>query len=251
MTAGSRGNHRVAGTVCYIMRDVTDATFADDVVERSKTVPVVVDLWAEWCGPCKSLGPILEQVIAATKGQVELAKVDVDANPQTAQAFQVQGIPAVYALKDGKVVDGFVGAQGEPEVRAFVDKLLPDEQDQLIAQLLEAGDEDSLHEILQAYPDHPQAVPLLAEILADRGASDEALELLKRVPETSETRRIAARARTGKPAADDIIAKLDELLTRVRGDEDVRQQYVDLLEVLGPDHPRTGEYRRRLSSALY
>ena len=91
--------------------DVTDATFPAEVVERSKQVPVVVDLWAEWCGPCKTLGPILEKVIDETDGKVVLAKVDVDANRQTADAFQVQGIPAVYALKDGKVVDGFVGAQ--------------------------------------------------------------------------------------------------------------------------------------------
>ena len=95
--------------------DVTDATFPTEVVERSKQVPVVVDLWAEWCGPCKTLGPILEKVIDETGGKVVLAKVDVDANPQIAAAFQVQGIPAVYALKDGKVVDGFVGAQPEAE----------------------------------------------------------------------------------------------------------------------------------------
>ena len=83
--------------------DVTDATFPVDVVERSKQVPVVVDLWAEWCGPCRTLGPILEKVIDETEGRVVLAKVDVDSNPQASQAFQVQGIPAVYALKDGKV----------------------------------------------------------------------------------------------------------------------------------------------------
>ncbi len=97
--------------------DVTDATFQTEVLERSATTPVVVDLWAEWCGPCKTLGPILEKVVDATEGQVVLAKVDVDANPQTAQAFKVQSIPAVYAVSEGKVVDGFVGAQGEAEVR--------------------------------------------------------------------------------------------------------------------------------------
>ena len=107
------------------MADVTDATFEAQVVERSKTVPVVVDLWAEWCGPCKQLGPILEKVIAATNGQVELAKVDVDANPAVSQAFKVQSIPAVYAMKDGQIVDGFMGAQGEAQVQEFVDKLVP------------------------------------------------------------------------------------------------------------------------------
>ena len=100
-----------SGTVrLAVVSDVTDATFATAVIERSKSVPVVVDLWAEWCGPCKTLGPILEKVIAETNGAVELAKVDVDANPRVAQAFAVQSIPAVFALRDGKIVDHFVGA---------------------------------------------------------------------------------------------------------------------------------------------
>src|SRR5688500_11175937 len=99
------------------MSDVTDATFERDVVQRSSEVPVVVDLWAEWCGPCKTLGPILEKVIGDTGGKVELAKVDVDANPQVSAAFQVQSIPAVYAMKDGKVVDGFVGEIGRASCR--------------------------------------------------------------------------------------------------------------------------------------
>src|SRR3954466_11294787 len=105
--------------------DVTDATFPTEVVERSRTVPVVVDLWAEWCGPCKTLGPILEKVIDETKGQVVLAKVNVDENPAISRAFQVQSIPAVFALKGGRIVDGFVGAQPEAAVREFVDRLLP------------------------------------------------------------------------------------------------------------------------------
>ena len=233
------------------MADVTDATFATDVLERSQTVPVVVDLWAEWCGPCKTLGPILEKVIGATDGKVELAKVDVEANPQTAQAFQVQSIPAVYAVKDGQVVDGFVGAQGEAEVQAFVDKLLPTEQDDILTALLANGDEASYREVLQAYPDHEEAVVGLAQILVDNGDGEAALELLKRIPESADSRRIAAAARTGQPGNDDVIAKLDELLPKVKGNDDVRQQIVDLLDVLGPEHPRTAEYRRRLTSALY
>ncbi len=107
------------------MTDVTDADFETAVVERSRHVPVVIDLWAEWCGPCKQLGPILEKVVAATDGQVELVKVDVDGNPAVSQAFKVQSIPAVYAMKDGEIVDGFVGAQGEAAVTDFVQRLLP------------------------------------------------------------------------------------------------------------------------------
>ena len=106
------------------MADVTDATFETDVIERSKTVTVVIDLWAEWCGPCKTLTPILEKVIGETQGLVELAKVNVDENPEVGKAFQVQSIPAVYAMRDGQVVDGFMGAQGEPQVVEFVQQLI-------------------------------------------------------------------------------------------------------------------------------
>src|ERR687890_536176 len=115
--------------------DVTDATFPTEVVERSRSVPVVVDLWAQWCGPCRTLGPILEKVIDETDGKVLLAKVDVDSNRQVAEAFQVQGIPAVYALKDGAVVDGFVGAQPEANVREFVARLLPTAAEDALARL--------------------------------------------------------------------------------------------------------------------
>ena len=106
--------------------DVTDATFQTEVLERSASVPVVIDLWAPWCGPCRTLGPILEQVVDATDGQVVLVKVNVDENPGIAQAFQVQSIPAVYAMQDGQVVDGFVGALPETRGRTqFVQSLLP------------------------------------------------------------------------------------------------------------------------------
>lgn len=233
------------------MADVTDATFGTEVIERSNTVPVVVDLWAPWCGPCKTLGPILEKVIAATGGKVELAKVDVDQNPQTAQAFQVQGIPAVYALKDGQVVDGFTGAKGEREVQEFVDRLLPEgaAEEEAEDPLLTA-DEPALRAMLAETPDHPQAATLLAAILADRGENDEAMELIGRIPETPETRQIAAMIRTGGAGAD-TEAKLESLLSRVKADDDARQEYIDLLELMGADDPRTADYRKRLTSALF
>lgn len=232
------------------MADVTDATFETAVIERSKTVPVVIDLWAEWCGPCKTLGPILEKVIGETNGEVELAKVDVDSNPAVAQAFKVQSIPAVYAMKDGQVVDGFMGAQPEAQVREFVGRLAPTPEQSELEQLVEAGDEASLVKALEIEPDNPGAVTALAALLVERGETDTALNLLERIPESPETRRITAMARTGGPG-DDVDSTLAELLSSVKDDEDARQRFLDLLEVLGPDDPRTAEWRRKLSTALF
>lgn len=232
--------------------DITDATFNQEVVERSHQTPVVVDLWAPWCGPCKTLGPIIERVVDATDGRVVLAKIDVDENPQSSAAFKVQGIPAVYAMKDGKVVDGFVGAQGEAAVAEFVSRLLPSEQELEMQRLLDKGDEESLRQVLEGDPGHEAATVALAQLLIDDDRGDEGLEMLGRIPETTETRRLAALARTGTVISEgDIAGKLDELLDRVKGDDDARQEFIDLLEVLGPDDPRTAEYRKQLTARLY
>ncbi|HEY8525745.1 MAG TPA: tetratricopeptide repeat protein [Acidimicrobiales bacterium] len=243
--------------------DVTDATFQTEVLERSQTIPVVVDLWAPWCGPCRTLGPIIESVVDETQGKVVLAKVNVDENPQVAAAFRVQGIPAVYAVSGGKVVDGFVGAQPEQVVREFVNRLLPSDEELEIERLVEKGDEQSLRQALEIKADHHDAIVALAELLASRrndGDVDEALSLLERIPETPETRRVAALIRTGAaatgpdgdvPSGEEITAKLDALLDRVKGDDEARQEFIDLLEVLGPDDPRTADYRRRLTARLF
>jgi putative thioredoxin len=231
------------------MTDVTDATFQSDVLDRSQQVPVVVDLWAEWCGPCRTLGPVLERVVGETGGQVALAKVDIDSNPQVAAAFQVQSIPAVFAISQGKVVDSFIGALPEPSVREFVAKLAPPESE--ADRLAARGDEMSLRAALELEHDHPLAVVALAELLAERGEAEEALALLTRVPETAETRRVAALARVGDAPADDVTGRLDGLLERVKEDEEARREYVDLLEMLGSDDPRTPQYRRALASRLY
>lgn len=240
----------LTGPPSYV--DVTDATFEAEVLDRSTEVPVVVDLWAPWCGPCRSLGPIIEQVIADTDGQVVLAKVNVDDNPGVSQAFQVQGIPAVYALVDRKVVNGFVGAQGQAEVRAFVQTLLPTEEENAVQALLDIGDETSLREALELEPDNEAAIVALGELLVVDGRTDDALALLARIPETGETRRVAALARTGIHVdEDEITQKLTALLDQVKGDDDARQEFVDLLELLGPDDPRTTEFRRQLTARLY
>ncbi len=234
------------------MVDVTDATFQTDVVERSHTVPVVVDLWAEWCGPCRTLGPILEQVIAGTEGKVELAKVDIDANPGVANAFQVQSIPAVYAMKDGKVVDGFLGAQPEWQVAEFVQRLYPSAVDNEVDRLLEQGDEASLRTALELEPSEEKVIVALAELLVTDGRAEEGLALLERIPESPATRRVAALARTGGAPADgeDLAARLEGLLDRVKADDDARQEFVDVLELLD-DEDEVAAWRRKLSARLF
>jgi putative thioredoxin len=231
--------------------DVTDATFETDVIQRSKTVPVVVDLWAPWCGPCRTLGPIIEKVVDDADGRVALVKVNVDENPAISQAFRVQSIPAVYAMRDGQVVDGFIGAYPEPEVKRFVDNLLPTEAEDEVSRLVAAGDEASLRKVLEQEPGNEDAIVALAQLLVDAGDGEQALELLERIPETERTRKVAAAARLGNTPTDDYDAKLTGLLGRVKDDDDARQEYVDILELMGPDDPRTAEYRRRLTAQLF
>jgi putative thioredoxin len=231
--------------------DVTDATFEVEVLERSKTTPVVVDLWAPWCGPCRTLGPILDKVTDATGGKVVLVKVNVDENPGISQAFQVQSIPAVFAMKDGQVVDGFTGAYPENVVQQFVEALLPTEEEDVFAALLAAGDEASLREVLEQDPGNEVAIVKLAEILVGDAKSDEALALLARIPETDATRKIAAAARLATRPADDYDTQLSALLGQVKDDEAARQQFVDILELMGTEDERTAKYRRQLTNRLY
>jgi putative thioredoxin len=181
-----------------------------------------------------------------------LAKVNVDENPRISQTFQVQSIPAVYAMRDRKVVGGFVGAKARPEIERFVADLAPSAEEREVVALIAAGDEGSLRKALELDPDHAGAIVALAEVLVGDGRGDEAVELLGRIPETAETRRVAALARTGSmdPGVD-VEAKLEALLDRVKSDEEARREFLDLLEILGPDDPRTPAFRRRLTAQLY
>jgi len=232
--------------------EVTDIDFEKEVLERSENTPVVVDLWAPWCGPCKSLGPILERVIEETEGKVILVKVNIDENPGVAGAFKVQSIPAVFAIHNKDVVSSFVGAQGEEAVRDFVQKLLPSEEMTELEKLINDGDELSLRKALEIEADNPTAVTNLAQLLVTRneeGDKDEAIKLLEKISETPETRRVLAIARLEN--VEDIDSELTELIERVKTDEDARDRFIDLLELLGPEDPRTSEWRQRLTSALF
>ena len=181
--------------------DVTDATFQEEVLNRSQSVPVIVDLWAPWCEPCKALGPILEKHCDATKGQVVLAKVNIDENPGIAQAFQVQSIPAVFIMQNGGVLDGFVGVKPDHVIKQLVEALLPGGGADLVSQT--------------------------------EAAVEEALE-----PEPFVIN-------------DDYDNELAQLLPSVKLDEAARARYVEILELMGPDDPRTAGHRRKLTAQLF
>lgn len=231
--------------------DVTDATFENEVLARSHTCAVVVDLWAPWCGPCKTLTPVLEKVIAATGDKVLLAKVNIDENPGIAQAFRVQSIPMVVAIKDGAPVTAFQGAQPEHVVQQFVDELLPSAQDERIAVLLRNGDEASLRSVLDLEPGNEEAIVALANIMTARGEGEAALGLLARIPESDDVRKAAAAARLSMRPPDDYDHQLADLLDVVKADDTARQRFLDILEVMGPDDPRTSQWRRKLTARLY
>jgi putative thioredoxin len=236
-----------------VIIDVTDSTLEVEVLNRSMTTPVVVDLWAPWCGPCKTLGPMIEAVVEATQGKVVLAKINVDENPASSQAFKVQSIPAVFAISEGKIVNSFVGALPEEKIVEFVNGLIGQGAPTEVDLLREQGDEASIRKALEIEPDNAEVIIDLAELLAGEDRGEEALDLLEKIPETAETRRISAYVRSGSNITSDvqIEERLEQLLLIVKADDDARQEFVDLLELLGPEDPRTSQWRKRLTTTLF
>jgi putative thioredoxin len=266
--------------------DVSEENFQTEVLERSLQVPVVVDLWAEWCGPCKQLSPVLERLAAAGNGAWVLAKVDVDANPRIAQAFQVQSIPMVMAVVAGQPVDGFTGALPEPQVRDWIAKLLDALRDRMpaIRQAEEGGGAGPVEEELDdprftaaedalERGDYPAAEAAYQQILAVEPANEQARAALAQV-------RFLARAEQADPSAvdradaapgdvdaqlaaadaelagDQVEAAFDRLVRTVAvtaGDDRdrVREHLVGLFELFPPDDPRVSKARRSLARALF
>jgi putative thioredoxin len=248
--------------------DVTEREFEAKVLERSKQVPVVVDFWAEWCGPCRTLGPAIEDAVQKRDGAVELAKVDTDANQMLARAYGIQSIPAVKAFKDGKVVAEFIGAQPPAEIEKFLNEIVPSEAD----RLADSGDEESLRQALELDPRHASAAIGLARLLLARGDTEDALETVRPFPHDFIADGLAARAELSLSAdgasADELQGAFaawdegnpDRALEGLQGalsaeqdadrKDQLRRVMVAIFTELGADHPLAREHRRRLAAAL-
>jgi putative thioredoxin len=244
--------------------DVTEATFDTDVIERSREVPVIVDFWAAWCGPCRQLTPLLEQAVERREGAVLLAKVDIDSNPNLAQAHRVMSIPLVKGFRDGQAVAEFVGLQPPPAIEAFIDRLVPSEVDRLVAE----GDEESLREAVAREPGHVGARVALARLLLGDDRSGEAVEVLEPVEFDQGAAALLSRVRLAEVDQPDVqagLAALDRgqteqglthLLDAVRVADpalrdDLRQALLGVFAELGEHHPLSVRFRRRLAQALY
>ncbi|MGW0889998.1 thioredoxin [Saccharopolyspora sp. NPDC002578] len=281
---GHADDAAATGTPAVI--DVTEATFQAEVVDRSMQVPVVVDLWAEWCGPCKQLSPVLERLAQESGGTWVLAKVDVDANPRIAQLFQVQSIPTVIAIAGGQPVEAFAGAQPEPQIRQWITALLDALREQLpgiqaaeqaagaaeveeepedprftaAEEALDNGDfaaaETAYRQILEAEPNNEQAQAALAQVRFSaraENADPAAIERADAAPDDLDAQLAASDAELATQQVEAAFDRLVRTVKRTSGDDRnrVRQHLIDMFELFPDGDPRVTNARRALASALF
>ncbi len=217
------------------IKDISSAEFQQEVLLRSREVPVLVDFWAEWCGPCKTLSPLLERITQEAGGRFELAKVDVDANQDLSAQFRIQSIPTVVAIRHGKEVDRFSGALPEASILAFIDGVMPSELDLMVDEArtaLVAGDntaaEHMLRQVLDQKPDHQEAGTSLAALLIDKGETEEAMIVLGKLIPDADVERLQSAARLRGSAGID----LTELEAAVRADPSDGNAQLELARAL-------------------
>jgi putative thioredoxin len=245
--------------------DVSTQTFEKEVLEASKTVPVVVDFWAPWCGPCRSLTPIIEKVVGEFKGRVKLVKVNSDDNPELSQAFQIQSIPNVIAFKDGRAVSQFIGAQPETQVRTFVEKLLPSQMEAALKNaeaLLAAGNLDDAERqlaVIKSDPSIAARIEAVRQGIAYARAGDQGpaeAELRAKVdanPADHETRLALASLYAGQRRYQEAMDELLEILKRAKNwrEGEARKQLISLFTLASSQPALVAEYRRKLASAMF
>lgn len=273
------------GSATAAVSDVTEATFQAEVVEKSMQVPVVVDLWATWCGPCKQLSPLLERLAREANGAWVLAKIDVDANPRIAQLFQVQSVPMVIAIAGGQPVDAFAGALPEPQIRQWIDSLLNALRDQMpgiraaeegvepaaeeepedprftaAEDALERGDyaaaEAAYQKILASEPNNEQAKAALSQVrftARAEQADPAAIERADAAPEDIDTQLAAADAEVAVGRVPEGFDRLIRAIKRTSGDDRdrIRRHLIEMFEVFPESDDRVAAARRALASALF
>jgi putative thioredoxin len=231
--------HAVPGD---LIKDGTDATFAKDVIEASRQQPVIVDFWATWCGPCKTLGPALERAVTAAKGAVKLVKIDIDKNPAYAQQLRVQSIPAVFAFVDGRPVDGFMGAVPESQIKTFIERLSGgagggalDELLAMAQESLDAGDSggaaQAYAQILHEDPQNVKAISGLARITLASGDVEQAQQILAMAPEGAKDAELDS-VRAALALAAEAPSETAELEQKVAQNPDDHEARLELAKAL-------------------